>query len=394
MNIKVSTSILVIIVLLGVSANTMVYAQQIITPQQPTANIVKPTQTLNSNPNSNFNSNFQSASIDLNNPIGLGQYSESNFLINCPTGVVIYQRSLITNEIVPVCVTSDMTNQLFNIDFNVKDDDNDDNDDNDDDNRRHHSNDNKHRPDRDCLFNASLEKCNPDKDGNCPKDFNLNEDDNCFPDHHETGCPSGTHGVDDDETGQCYPNKKGCPSGTEINKKGNNCSTVRLTEEQNQELIDQQAQLHLEQVEATVPEGKITKMVEHPYSTTIYREGQVPLNVGNERTPSVDDETNDKMLQAIDDMEIGGKSTATTAGDQSQPVDTLATLDNTATAAETTTEQPTTTEPTEEHDADEDINESDTDTDTDTDGDSGDSSGDSSGNDEGDDGDNGEESEE
>ena len=89
------------------------------------SDVVKPTQTLNPNPNPNFNSNIQSASIDLNNPIGPGQYSESNFLINCPTGVVIYQRSLITNEIVPVCMTSDMTNQLFNIDFNVKDNDDD-----------------------------------------------------------------------------------------------------------------------------------------------------------------------------------------------------------------------------------------------------------------------------
>ena len=75
------------------------------------------------NPNPNPNNNIQPASIDLNNPIGLGQNSQSNFLINCPTGVVVYQPSLTTNEIVPICVTSDMLNsQLFKIDVEVKDD--------------------------------------------------------------------------------------------------------------------------------------------------------------------------------------------------------------------------------------------------------------------------------
>ena len=38
---KISATLLIIIVLLGVSANTAVYAQ-IITPQQPTTDIVKP----------------------------------------------------------------------------------------------------------------------------------------------------------------------------------------------------------------------------------------------------------------------------------------------------------------------------------------------------------------
>ena len=65
---------------------------------------------MNPNPNPNLNNNIQSASIDLNNPVGLGQNSQSNFLINCPTGVVVYQPSLTTNEIVPICVTNDMLN--------------------------------------------------------------------------------------------------------------------------------------------------------------------------------------------------------------------------------------------------------------------------------------------
>ena len=126
-----SAAILIIIVLLGVSANRAAYGQ-IITPQQPPTDTVKPVQTLNPNPNSN--NNIQPASIDLNNPIGSGQNLQSNFLINCPTGVVVYQPSLITNEIVPICMTSDMLNsQLFKIDVEVKDDNKD--NDNDDDNK-------------------------------------------------------------------------------------------------------------------------------------------------------------------------------------------------------------------------------------------------------------------
>jgi hypothetical protein len=135
---KFSAALLIIIVLLGVSANTAAYAQ-IISPQQPaTTDIVKPVQALNSNSNSNLSNNIQSASIDLNNPIGLEQNLQSNLLVNCPTGVVVYQTSLITNEIVPVCVTSDMLNsQLFKIDVDVKDNDDNDND-NDNDGNDHH----------------------------------------------------------------------------------------------------------------------------------------------------------------------------------------------------------------------------------------------------------------
>jgi hypothetical protein len=137
---KISAGVLIIIVLLGVSANTAAYAQ-IITSQQPaTTDIVKSLQGLNSNSNPNLNNSIQFASVDLNNPIGLGQNSQSNLLVNCPTGVVVYQTSLITNEIVPVCVTSDMLNsQLFKIDVDVKDNDDNDNDnDNDNDGNDNH----------------------------------------------------------------------------------------------------------------------------------------------------------------------------------------------------------------------------------------------------------------
>ena len=88
--------------------------------------------------------------IDLNNPVSLDTNANVNTeissnttafirnlnyptLINpCLNGVVIYQTSLITNQPVPICVTSDMINsqflttwgQLFNIDFTVKSDSN------------------------------------------------------------------------------------------------------------------------------------------------------------------------------------------------------------------------------------------------------------------------------
>ena len=171
MKSKISATLLIIIVLLGVSANTAVYAQ-IITPQQPTTDIVKPVQTLNPNPNPNLNNNIQSASIDLNNPVGLGQNSQSNFLINCPTGVVVYQPSLTTNEIVPICVTNDMLNsQLFKIDVEVKDDNkDDDNDDNDHDHdgNDHHKKHFKHYP---VYYNKNFwnhywSNTHPDKNNN------------------------------------------------------------------------------------------------------------------------------------------------------------------------------------------------------------------------------------
>jgi len=34
----------------------------------------------------------------------------------------------------------------------------------------------------------------------------------CFPEHYN-GCPEEYHGVEDDETGQCYPSDDGCPEG-------------------------------------------------------------------------------------------------------------------------------------------------------------------------------------
>jgi hypothetical protein len=59
-----------------------------------------------------------------------------------------------------------------------------------------------HRPDDDCLFNTSLNKCNPDQNGNCPSEFSLNGKEQCIPDK---ACPSGFTRHNDDETGTCYP---------------------------------------------------------------------------------------------------------------------------------------------------------------------------------------------
>ena len=267
-----------------------------------------------------------------------------------------------------------MTNQLFNIDFNVKDDD-----DNGDDNRRHHNNDNNHGPDRDCLFHPSLPKCESD-DGDCPKGFFHNGYDQCVPDHHN-GCPNRYHGVDDDETGQCIDNKKECPNRMEFNYKGNNCTyKPDIPEKQKQEIIRQLQALQLQEQKQTntnlgnpIPLVDLTKDPVNPVIplVDVTPEDQEPIT-----TTSDTSKGNNNSIET---------DTATTTTEQSN---TLANLDNTATAAETTTEeptttettegdqpvvteeQPTTTEITEEHDAGEDID------DSDTDSDSGDSSGD------------------
>ncbi len=138
----------------------------------------------------------------------------------CPAGTVLYK---LNGEMVIVCLIDSTFGTIINnidgsqtIDINVHVDDHD--------KKRHHHNggNNNHNdtsggPDGDCLYNASLPKCDPDSDGNCPDGFNMNEDGNCFPDHSDEGCPEGTHGVDDDETGQCYKdNEVDCPSGMEL----------------------------------------------------------------------------------------------------------------------------------------------------------------------------------
>ena len=160
---KLVASVLVIILLLGISANTAAYAQQVITPQglQQVQPQPQPISTVQLQPQPQVQ--VQNAVIDLNTPILQSSNSTLNSSLlsnnNCFNGVVVYQTSLITNQPVPVCVTSDMMNsqllnawgQLFNIDFTVKsdNDNNDDDDRNDKNHRGNHHNGN--TPDGNCL---------------------------------------------------------------------------------------------------------------------------------------------------------------------------------------------------------------------------------------------------
>jgi hypothetical protein len=72
-------------------------------------------------------------------------------------------------------------------------------------------------PDYDCLFDTFLLKCVPGSEQKCPEpQFTRNDDETCFPMTLVNGgweweCPEDYHAVDDDETGQCYPNSEGCP---------------------------------------------------------------------------------------------------------------------------------------------------------------------------------------
>lgn len=77
-------------------------------------------------------------------------------------------------------------------------------------------------PDESCLFDVSQPKCTPPQGEECPEGFGTNEDGQCFPEHYE-GCPEGYHGVQDDETGQCYSNDDGCPGATVMTNEKDNC---------------------------------------------------------------------------------------------------------------------------------------------------------------------------
>jgi hypothetical protein len=70
-------------------------------------------------------------------------------------------------------------------------------------------------PDESCLFDVFQDKCVPGSQQECPEGFGTNEDYNCIPliNDGQWGCPDdGYHSVDNDETGQCYPNSgdSGC----------------------------------------------------------------------------------------------------------------------------------------------------------------------------------------
>jgi hypothetical protein len=70
-------------------------------------------------------------------------------------------------------------------------------------------------PDESCLFDVYQIKCLPHPlADDCPENFWTNEDGYCFPVNENDNwvCPEGYHDVDDDESGQCYPNSEECPS--------------------------------------------------------------------------------------------------------------------------------------------------------------------------------------
>ncbi|MDF0680749.1 MAG: hypothetical protein P0116_07285 [Candidatus Nitrosocosmicus sp.] len=89
-------------------------------------------------------------------------------------------------------------------------------------------------PDNDCLFDPSLPKCAPDESGDCPEGFNMNEDEQCFPKHN--GCPDGYHSVDDDETGRCISDSKGCPEGMIFRSDGKTCGYKEQLCQENSDL--------------------------------------------------------------------------------------------------------------------------------------------------------------
>lgn len=75
-------------------------------------------------------------------------------------------------------------------------------------------------PDMRCLFDPDLPNCSPDELGHCPGEFAINDDDRCIP---IVGCPEGYHKVEDDESGRCYSDEEGCPTGMIFNPRYGDC---------------------------------------------------------------------------------------------------------------------------------------------------------------------------
>jgi hypothetical protein len=79
------------------------------------------------------------------------------------------------------------------------------------------------KPDYSCLFDTFQLECIPGSEQECPKPyFGSNDPETCFPKTLIEGdypfvngtylwlCPKGYHNIDEDETGQCYPNSEEC----------------------------------------------------------------------------------------------------------------------------------------------------------------------------------------
>jgi hypothetical protein len=78
-------------------------------------------------------------------------------------------------------------------------------------------------PDKSCLFNVNQPICIPPEGVDCPEGFGTNDDGYCFP-FNELGeweCPQGYHSIEDDETGQCYPDSQPCPVNSIMGDNGN-----------------------------------------------------------------------------------------------------------------------------------------------------------------------------
>jgi hypothetical protein len=88
-------------------------------------------------------------------------------------------------------------------------------------------------PDESCLFDVTQPKCIPGEEQDCPKTFGTNEDGQCFPLNAEGvwECPEGYHSIDDDESGQCYPNDDGCPGGMVLREDQQSCIDVDACED-------------------------------------------------------------------------------------------------------------------------------------------------------------------
>jgi hypothetical protein len=71
-------------------------------------------------------------------------------------------------------------------------------------------------PDFDCIYDVSQIHCIPGSAQECPKpQFSAGDPEMCFPNTLVNGeweweCPEDYHSVEDDETGQCYPDEEGC----------------------------------------------------------------------------------------------------------------------------------------------------------------------------------------
>jgi hypothetical protein len=89
-------------------------------------------------------------------------------------------------------------------------------------------------PDYTCLFDAYQLHCIPGENQECPEGFGANEDETCFPSHDD--CPVGYHGIDEDETGQCYPDTEPCYPGMIRYPVGGCGSVVEVCEEHNMTL--------------------------------------------------------------------------------------------------------------------------------------------------------------